>query len=88
MEDFGTFFCKGSDGFNRKWRVYADVDPTTKQVDFIRLQYGEGTLPGKALRPSQCQQPCEHKALAHVRATIVGSEVIEGDFEVIDEEDY
>jgi len=88
MEDFGTFLSKGFDGFERTWRVYADIDPKTRKIDFIRLQYGSGTLPGKALRPKQCLQPHERKALAHVRAQVAQSSVTEDDFEVIDEEDY
>lgn len=87
MEDFGTFFCIGFGGYTGRWRVYADIDPKTKKIDFIRLQQGTGTMPGRVLRPNECLQPHQYKALAHVRAQIRQSNVTQDDSEVIDEED-
>ena len=86
MEDFGTFQCKGFDKHIRTWRVYADIDPKTLQVDFIRLQYGQGTLPGPALRPNDCHRPPELLGLHHVRMQVAKGHTGE-EFEVIDMED-
>tara|TARA_B100000745_G_scaffold266282_1_gene191599 strand:- start:220 stop:483 length:264 start_codon:yes stop_codon:yes gene_type:complete len=86
MEDFGTFECKGFDGHRRTWRVYADINEQTQEIDFIRLQYGSGVLPGPALRPSECHQAHEIKALQHVRGHVAAGH-IEDDFDVIDSED-
>lgn len=88
-EEFGEMYHRDPTGFNRRWFVWAEVDPNTFEINFIYLDNTSlGQPPFKGYKPSECTDGVKKAAFEHVQKCIAASREIVDSEENIDVIDY